>query len=215
MKGTYKLSRVVFCCMALLIPRSDGLECFSHEHKPGAHRRYEPCCCCAVLCCAVFCCVALCIPHRDALQPFPHEHQPGGLQLWSGCAAPRLPPPHGQYPGRMCCPNEKETNATRMHVRLPKGSDHLCSGALWHGRALRLAQADVVSFSRVLLGPALWVGRNPLFVLVFGVCQIIQLILKGLYLQDDPAMNLVRREAPFLPVHGYYCKFLSLSTKLC
>ncbi|CAI5958206.1 unnamed protein product [Closterium sp. NIES-64] len=37
-----------------------------------------------------------------------------------------------------------------------------------------------------------WLGRNPLFVLVLGVCRLLDLLLAGFYVNNDPASNLVR-----------------------
>ncbi|CAI5502647.1 unnamed protein product [Closterium sp. Naga37s-1] len=58
--------------------------------------------------------------------------------------------------------------------------------------AIPAPQTDVYTSARPFLAPIAWLGRNPLFVLVLGVCRLLDLLLAGFYVNNDPASNLVR-----------------------
>ncbi|CAI5474059.1 unnamed protein product [Closterium sp. Yama58-4] len=57
---------------------------------------------------------------------------------------------------------------------------------------------DVYTSARPFLTPIAWLGRNPLFVLVLGVCRLLDLLLSGFYVNNDPASNLLSLPYAFL-----------------
>ncbi|CAI7857607.1 unnamed protein product [Closterium sp. NIES-54] len=57
---------------------------------------------------------------------------------------------------------------------------------------------DVYTSARPFLAPIAWLGRNPLFVLVLGVCRLLDLLLAGFYVNNDPASNLLSLPYAFL-----------------